>query len=115
MEMKHIVVASIGILAASAGYADVHKPRCTMTPPNYPEAAAKMRAEGEAHVMLKVNTSGAIEWIRLSKHTDNDILDEAAASAAWQATCDPGEEQVLVWPVVFKVPTRPPKGPELFR
>lgn len=115
MEIKRILVATIGIFAASVGYADVQKPRCTMTPPAFPEAAAKMHAEGEAHVMMKVNASGAIEWIRLSKHTDNDILDAAAATAAWQAKCDPGEEQVLVWPVVFKVNTRPPKGPELFR
>jgi TonB family protein len=62
---------------------------------------------------MKVTAAGEVAWIRVSEPSGNAVLDEAAAAAAWKANCSSGIEELVVWPVEFKIIKRA-KGPELF-
>jgi len=77
--------------------------------PKYPDLAIKTGIEGQAVVTAMVEVDGSIKTVQILSSSGNQMLDEAALSAARQAKFTPAKQQdkfVRVWvsiPYRFKL------------
>ncbi|TAM05261.1 MAG: energy transducer TonB [Paraburkholderia sp.] len=77
---------------------------CSITQPDYPEAARRRGETGTALVRFVVDTEGHIQHAQLKRSSGSPRLDEAALGALQGSTCHPYLEAGVPIPVTFEQP-----------